>query len=55
MKNLLEEYFNTPEKKAKLYLLITIGQIWAIIAMVIGLVVFLYFLLKDVDIFGVVI
>ncbi|MFW6176296.1 MAG: hypothetical protein ACOC40_01215 [Thermoplasmatota archaeon] len=45
MKNLIEEYFDTPEKKAKLYLLITIGQIWAIIAIIIGVVVFIWYYL----------
>ncbi|MFW5927704.1 MAG: hypothetical protein ACOCSL_00780 [Thermoplasmatota archaeon] len=45
MKNLIEEYFDTPEKRAKLYLLITIGQIWAIIAIVIGVIVFIWYYL----------
>lgn len=50
MKKLIERYFDTPDKKAKLYLLITIGQIWAVIAMVLGLIIFMYFLLVDIGV-----
>ncbi len=47
MKKLIKKYFDTPEKRAKLYLLFTLAQIWAIIAFVIGIIVFVYFLIKD--------
>ncbi|MFP4001996.1 MAG: hypothetical protein ACLFSM_01165 [Thermoplasmata archaeon] len=52
---MIEKYFDTSEKKAKLYLLITIGQIWATIAIVIGFIVFGYFLLKNLGILEVMI
>lgn len=55
MKNLIERYFDTPDKKAKLYLLITIAQIWAVIAMVIGIGILIYFVMKNVGILGIVI
>lgn len=50
MKNLIERYFDTPDKKAKLYLLITLAQIWAVIAMVIGVGILIYLLLKNTGI-----
>jgi len=50
LKELLKRYFDTPDKKAKLYLIITLAQIWAIIAMVIGFIVFLYYLLKGLNV-----
>ncbi len=50
LKKLMETYFNTPSRKAKLYLLFTIAQIWAVIAMVIGVLVFAFFLLKDMGV-----
>lgn len=50
MKKLIETYFNTPESKAKLYLLITIAQIWLVISIVIGLTIFAIFLLKDIGV-----
>ncbi|MFO7991580.1 MAG: hypothetical protein R6U61_04695 [Thermoplasmata archaeon] len=43
MKELIERYFDTPEKKAKLYLLITFAQIWVVIAIVLGVIFFIYF------------
>ena len=48
MKKLIETYFDTPDRKAKLYLLITLGHIWAIIAMIIGFIVFAYIVLKNI-------
>ncbi len=50
LKKLITTYFNTPERKAKLYLLLTIAQIWAVIAMIIGVVVFAFLLLKDMGV-----
>ncbi|MGM0405673.1 MAG: hypothetical protein ACQEQM_05985 [Thermoplasmatota archaeon] len=50
MKDLIEKYFDTPDKKAKLYLLITIAQIWAVIAIVIGIIVFIFVLLRNMGI-----
>lgn len=47
LKKLIEAYFDTPERKAKLFLLITLGHIWAVIAMIIGVIVFLYLVLKN--------
>ncbi len=55
MKELIERYFDTPEKKAKLYLLVTIAQIWAVIAMMIGIGILIYYVLRGVDILGVMI
>ncbi|MEF8835344.1 MAG: hypothetical protein V5A76_04235 [Candidatus Thermoplasmatota archaeon] len=52
---MIEKYFDTSEKKAKLYLLLTIGQIWATIAIIIGFIVFVYFLLDNLGILGVMI
>ncbi|MFO7791991.1 MAG: hypothetical protein R6W73_03295 [Candidatus Saliniplasma sp.] len=51
MKDLIEKYFDTPEKKAKLYILITIGQIWAVIAMIIGIIVFVFILFREMGLF----
>lgn len=50
MRKLIERYFDNPDKKAKLYILITIAQIWAVVAMVIGLILFIYFLLTDMGV-----
>ncbi|MFW6304931.1 MAG: hypothetical protein ACOC1V_04065 [Candidatus Saliniplasma sp.] len=47
MKDLIEKYFDTPDKKAKLYILITLAQIWAVIAVVIGIIVFIFILFRD--------
>jgi len=52
---LIEKYFDTSEKKAKLYLLLTIGQIWATIAIILGFIVFVYFLLRSLGVLGVII
>ncbi|MFO8109799.1 MAG: hypothetical protein R6U17_04680 [Thermoplasmata archaeon] len=50
MKSILERYFDTPDKRTKLYLLITFSQIWATIALVIGFIVFLFLLLRELNI-----
>ncbi len=39
--NWLEQYFNTPEKKAKLHMYITYGMIISWIMIVIGIVLFI--------------
>ncbi|MFW6064474.1 MAG: hypothetical protein ACOC8Y_02750 [Candidatus Natronoplasma sp.] len=52
---MIEKYFDTPEKKAKLYLLLTIGQIWATIAIILGFIFFAYFLLRDLGMLGVMV
>jgi len=51
LEDLIKKYFDTPDKKAKLYILITIGQIWAIIAMIIGLIVFIFLIFRQIGIF----
>ncbi|MEF8873610.1 MAG: hypothetical protein V5A88_02940 [Candidatus Thermoplasmatota archaeon] len=55
LKSLIEKYFDTPEKKAKLYLLITFAQIWAVIAMVIGIGVLIFYIMRDLGILGVMV
>ncbi|MFP3872007.1 MAG: hypothetical protein ACLFVL_03910 [Candidatus Aenigmatarchaeota archaeon] len=55
LKELIERYFETPEKKAKLYLLITFAQIWAVIAMIIGIGILIFYVMKNLGILGVMI
>jgi len=54
LKSLIEKYFDTPEKKAKLYLLITFAQIWAVVAMIIGVGILIYYIMKNLGILGVI-
>jgi len=55
VKDLIEKYFDTPEKKAKLYLLITFAQIWAVIAMIIGIGILIFYVMRNLGILGVMI
>lgn len=50
LKGLMERYFDTPDKRAKLYLLLIISQIWATVALVIGFIVFLFLVFKELNV-----
>ncbi len=49
-KGLWQEFLDSPDFRAKIYLLITIGQIWAVIAIVIGVIFFIYLLMREIGV-----